>query len=258
MRLVTSFAAIAVCALGLSEAGAQDSGAYMIPADTPANIRGAVESGARTDEQRARDAGRKPAEVMTLAGIGEGDRIVELAAFGHYYTTMLVEAVGADGHVDMVDMPWTGPFGGDSGMAFDAAHDNASYHQVDYNEMELPSDVDSVLCVLFYHDLHRDNEADTVDTADMNARIFAALRPGGTYLIVDHKAEDGSGWRDGTTLHRIGVATIREEVEAAGFELVEDSDLLANPDDDRTLVIRDPAIRGSTDRAVFLFRKPEG
>lgn len=256
MRLVTSFAAVAVCALGLSEAGAQDSGAYMIPADTPANIRAAVESAARTDAQRARDAGRKPAEVMTLAGIGEGDHIVELAAFGHYYTTMLVEAVGSEGHVEMVDMPWTGRFGGEGAMAFDAAHDNATYHQVHYNEMELPSDVDSVLCVLFYHDLQRDNEADSVDTADMNARIFAALRSGGTYLIVDHNAEAGSGWRDGTTLHRMEAATIREEVEAAGFELVEESDLLANPADDHTLGMRDPAIRGQTDRTVFVFRKP--
>ena len=257
MRLVTSFAAIAVCALGLSVAGAQDTGAYMIPAETPANIRSAVESSARADAQRARDAGRKPAEIMTLAGIGEGDRIIELAAFGHYYTTMLVEAVGPDGHIDMVDMPWTNGFGGDAARAFDAAHDNATYHQVHYNEADLPGDVDIVLCILFYHDLHRDNDADTVDTADMNARILAALKPGGTYLIVDHKAEDGSGWRDGTTLHRMGVETIREEVTAAGFELVEDSDLLANPDDDRTLVVRDPAIRGNTDRAVFVFRKPE-
>ena len=256
MRPVTSLATVAMCALGLSQAGAQDSGDYMIPADTPANIRGAVESSARTDQQRARDAGRRPAEVMTLAGIDEGDTVVELAAFGHYYTTMLVEAVGSDGHVHMVDMPWTGPFGGESGMAVDAANDNATYHQVHYNEMELPSDVDTVMCVLFYHDLHRDNEADTVDTADMNARIFAALRSGGTYLIVDHNAEDGSGWRDGTTLHRIDPGTIRAEVEAAGFELVEDSDLLANPDDDRTLGMRDPAIRGNTDRAVFVFRKP--
>ncbi|WP_428099871.1 class I SAM-dependent methyltransferase [Candidatus Rariloculus sp.] len=257
MRLVTSFAAIAVGTLGLSVAGAQDSGAYMIPADTPANIRSAVESSARSDEQRARDAGRKPAEIMTLAGIGEGDNIIELASFGHYYTTMLVEAVGPDGHVDMVDMPWIEPFGGDPARAFDAAHDNATFHQVHYNEANLPSGVDAVLCVLFYHDLHRDNESDTVDTADMNARIFAALRPGGIYLIVDHKAEDGSGWRDGTTLHRIGVETIREEVAAAGFELVEDSDLLANPDDDHTVVVRDPAIRGNTDRAVLVFRKPE-
>lgn len=256
MRPVKSLAAIAMCALGLSQAGAQDSSDYMIPADTPANILSAVESDARTDDQRARDAGRKPAEVMTLAGIGEGDRIVEFAAFGHYYTTMLVEAVGSDGHVDMVDMPWTGPFGGDAGMAFDAAHDNATYHQVHYNEMELPSDVDAVLNVLFYHDLQRDNEADSVDTADMNARIFAALGSGGTYLIVDHNAEAGSGWRDGTTLHRMEAATIREEVEAAGFELVEESGLLANADDDHTLVIRDPAIRGQTDRTVFVFRKP--
>ena len=90
----------------------------------------------------------------------------------------------------------------------------------------------------------------------MNARVFAALKPGGTYLIVDHKAEDGSGWRDATTLHRIDAQTIIDEVTAVGFELAVNSDMLANPADGRTLNMRDPAIRGSTDRAVFVFRRP--
>lgn len=258
MRLITSFAGIAVLALSLSQANAQGSGSYMIPSDTPANIRRAVESSARTDEQRARDAGRKPAEIMTLAGIGEGDHIIELAAFGHYYTTMLVEAVGPGGQVDMVDMPWTDRFGGEAARAFAAAHDNATYTQVHYNEANLANDVDAVLCVLFYHDLQRDTAADSVDTADMNTRIFAALKPGGTYLIVDHQGEDGSGWRDGTTIHRMGIDTIREEVTAAGFELARESDVLANPNDDRSVSIRAPGTRGNTDRAVLVFRKPGG
>ena len=182
--------------------------------------------------------------------------VIEFAAFGHYYTTLLVDAVGADGHVEMVDMPWTERFGGEPGRALAAAHDNATYTQVHYNEAELPDEVDAVTMVLFYHDLSRESAEEDVDTADMNARVFASLKPGGTYLIIDHKAEDGSGWRDAMTLHRIDAQAIIDEVTASGFELAVTSDLLANPSDGRTLNMRDPSIRGGTDRAVLVFRKP--
>ena len=231
--------------------------AYVIPADTPAHIRRAVESDARSAEQRARDVNRKPAETLTLIGLEEGDRIVEFASFGHYYTTILVDAVGASGHVYMIDMPWTDRFGGEGARAFDAAHDNATYMQVHYNQMELPRDIDVAMMVLFYHDLQRNDPEQTVDTADMNRRIYEALAPGGVYVVIDHSAEDGSGWRDAMTLHRIDKQTVIDEVTAAGFELEMDSDLLANPDDDRKLNMRDPEIRGETDQFFLVFRKPQ-
>jgi predicted methyltransferase len=251
MRLICATAIVLMLTLGPSRAQSPEGG-YMVPPDTPANIRRAVESNARSDADRARDAGRKPAEILRLAEIEEGDHVVELASFGHYYTTMLVDAVGPDGRVDMIDMPWTDRFGGEGARTFDAAHENAMYTQVHYNEMQLPEGVDTVMNVLFYHDLLTDD----VDTADMNSRIFDALRPGGIYLVVDHRAEDGSGWRDAGTLHRIDANTIREEVTAAGFVLERDSDLLVNPADDHTLSVRAPEVRGNTDRAVLVFRKP--
>ena len=87
-------------------------------------------------------------------------------------------------------------------------------------------------------------------------KIFNALKPGGIYLVIDHKAEDGSGWRDAGTIHRMGVDTIKQEVLGAGFELALDSDLLANPADDRTKMVFAPGTRGTTDQAFFIFRKP--
>jgi predicted methyltransferase len=195
-----------IATVGLAANHSNAQGSYSVPANAPAAIKRAIESSARSAEQRARDADRKPAETLMLAQINEGARVIELASFGHYYTTILTEAVGASGHVYMVDMPWTEPFGGAAARAFDAAHANATYTQANYNQMELPQNVDAVLNVLFYHDLTRDN----VDTADMNRRIFAALKPGGIYLVIDHKAADGSGWRDASTLHRITGARRRQ------------------------------------------------
>lgn len=253
VRSASVLAAAAAAALGFGGRAAGQEG-YAIPPDTPAHIRRAVESTARPAEHRERDANRKPAEVLTLAGLEEGHHVIELGSFGHYYTTMLVEAVGSAGHVDMYDPPFTERFGGEAARAFDAAHDNATYHLEDYDAVELPADVDLVLNVLFYHDL----QPNGIDTAGLNAKIFDALKPGGAYLIIDHKAEDGSGWRDAGTIHRMGVETIIEEVTAAGFELEVDSDLLAHPEDDRTAMVFAPGTRGATDRAVLLFRKPGG
>lgn len=256
MREIIGTMAVCGFVLGAGMAGAQDSAGYMAPAGTPENIKRAIESDARSDEQHARDSNRKPAEILTLSAIEEGDHVIELASFGHYYTTLLVEAVGADGHVYMVDMPWTDSFGGEGARAFDDANDNATFTQAHYNEMDLPDNVDAVTLVLFYHDLTRESADQSADAADMNARIFSALKPGGTYLVIDHNAEGGSAWRDATTLHRIDGQTIIDEVTAAGFELAVNSDVLANPADDHTLGMRDPAIRGRTDRAVLVFRKP--
>jgi predicted methyltransferase len=253
MRLLISVAAVGALVLGADPVGAQG---YIVPSGTAANIKRAIESPARMEEQRARDAARKPAEILTLAGIEDGDRVIEFASFGHYYTTLLVEAVGPSGHVHMVDMPWTEPFAGGPARAFDAAHANATFTLIHFNRAELPRNIDVALMVLFYHDLKTQSGEQSVDTADMNARILAALRPGGTFLVVDHKAADFAGWRDVESLHRIDEATIIQEVTAAGFELVASSNILANPDDDHSLNMRDPAIRGRTDRAVLVFRKP--
>jgi predicted methyltransferase len=256
MRSLRSTLAAAAVLLALADAGAQAPAAYSVPATTPANLKRAVESPSRPAEQRAADVNRKPAETLMLAEIGDGDRVVELAAFGHYWTNMLVEAVGSSGHVYMVDMPWTDRFGGEAARAFDTAHANATYTQAHYNQMQLPTNVDAVLMVQFYHDLKRNNAAESVDTADMNRKIFAALKPGGIYLVIDHNAEAGSGWRDASTLHRIDPAAIKSEVTAAGFELATDSTLLANAADDRKQSMRAEGLRGRTDQAVLVFRKP--
>jgi len=247
LNVVAAGAALAALA-----ATAQEIETYVVPPDTPANILRAVESPERPEEQRARDVSRKPAEILTMAAIDPGDHVIEIAGFGQYYTQLLAAAVGPDGRVDVYDLPYTERFAGEASREFAAAHPNVTYRQEDYNAADFPENIDAVFNVLYYHDLLPND----VDTAAMNAKLFDALEPGGIYLIVDHKAEDGSGWRDAATIHRMDVATIREEVTAAGFELVLESDILSHPEDDRTQMVFSPGVRGGTDRAVFVFRKP--
>ncbi|HST90663.1 MAG TPA: hypothetical protein VLJ13_00520, partial [Brevundimonas sp.] len=95
-----------------------------------------------------------------------------------------------------------------------------------------------------------------VDVARMNAAVFAALKPGGLYVILDHDAAAGAGVSVAGTLHRIEAAELRRQVEAAGFIFEGESDAVRVPADDRTLSVFDETIRGRSDRFVYRFRKP--
>ncbi len=238
------------CASALAE----DAPAYNLPAGTPAYIRAAIDDPARTPEQKARDANRKPAELLMMSEIRPGNTVVEFASFGQYFTTFLADIVGPCGKVYMYDLPYTEKRAGDASRAFVAAHPNAQYQLADYNTLELPQKVDEVFMVLYYHDLF----INKIDAANLDGRIFKALKPGGIFLVVDHNAVPGSGTTDTPKLHRIDPAVIRREVTAAGFKLVKESDLLAHPGDDHTQIVFSPGLRGLTDQTVFVFRKPKG
>ena len=95
-----------------------------------------MESPARTPEQKARDANRKPAEVLALSGVKPGDRVVEFASFGQYFTTLVSDIVGEKGMVYMYDLPYTEARAGAASRAFVAAHPNARYELVDYNDVD--------------------------------------------------------------------------------------------------------------------------
>ena len=222
------------------------------PPKVPAFIQEAVDNPARSAAQRIRDPNRKPGETLALAGLKPGDKVIELASFGQYYTDILAPAVGPSGHVYMYDMPYLEARTGAASRAFVDKHPNSEFKVVKFDEADFPGNVDLEAIVLYYHDL-RPNK---VDTAKLDAKLFAALKPGGRLLIVDHKADAGSGWRDAGTIHRIGVETIVQELTAAGFRLRVDSNLLANPGDDHHKMIFSPDERGHTDQAVFVFDKP--
>jgi predicted methyltransferase len=225
---------------------------YVMPAGIPDYIRKAVESKDRPAAATARDANRKPAELLALSGVKPGDRVIEFASFGQYFTTLISDIAGAKGMVYMIDLPYTEARSGAASRAFVAAHPNARYELVDYNAVELPQNIDVVFNVLYYHDL----PLNKIDVAALNAKILKSLKPGGVFFIIDHNAAPGSGTRDTEKLHRIDPAIIKAEVLKAGFELVEESKLLAYPTDDHTQMVFAPGLRGMTDQSVFKFRKP--
>jgi predicted methyltransferase len=231
------------------------------PAPTAADdYRAIVATPDRTDGDRALDAGRNPAALLAFAGIRPGMRVAELMAGGGYTTELLARAVAPDGRVwaqnnrlildRFAATPWS------QRLARPALRDVV---RVD-RELEDPlppdaHDLDVVVMVLFYHDTVWMG----VDRDRMNRAVYAHLRPGGLYVIVDHSGRPGTGTSEVKTLHRIDEATVRAELERAGFRLARTADFLRNPDDPRDWNDSPSAAgarRGTSDRFVLAYERP--
>jgi predicted methyltransferase len=122
-------------------------------------------------------------------------------------------------------------------------------------EQPVPADLtsnglDLVTLMFNYHDLGFMN----VDRGQMNRAVFAALKPGGMYVIADHSGRPGTGISESGTLHRIEESFLRKEVEAAGFKLAEEGTFLRNPSDPRDKNTPDPP--QPKDEFVLKFVKP--
>jgi predicted methyltransferase len=217
-------------------------------------ILAAVADPARPAEDVARDASRKPAEMLAFAGVRPGDRVAELAPGGGYYTRILARAVGPKGKVyAFVSKGFAAREGAmDKLKATLAPYPNVEIVVGDYTAMTFPEPVDLVWTSENYHDFHN---GPTANVAALNQAAFAALKKGGRYYIEDHAAP-GTGVGATSTLHRIDPAAVRSEVAAAGFQLEAESTVLANKDDPHTAKVDDPAIRGHTDKFAMRFRKP--
>jgi predicted methyltransferase len=221
----------------------------------PANIAAALADSGRPAADSARDAARHPGEMLAWAGVKPGDKVADFIMGGGYFTRILAKAVGPGGHVWAYQPAEFIKFRAayaDEQKAVAGAYPNVTPIDTPFAALKLPDHLDLVLTVQNYHDLHlKPFAAD--NAAKMDAEIYRALRPGGTFVVVDHV---GAAGVDIDKLHRIEPAQVRKEVEAAGFRLVGESDLLRNPADPHTDNVFNPAIRGKTDQFAMKFRKP--
>ena len=205
----------------------------------------------RPPEDVARDADRKPAELLAFAGVRKGMKIAELAPGGGYFTRILTGAVGPTGHVYAVA-------GKPSPALQELAQKrpNLTVLAAAPGTIPVPDQVDLVWTTLNYHDF-KNNKLPVGDAAQSyDAQALKTLKPGGVYLIVDHEAAPGAGATQTATLHRIEDSVVQREVIAAGFKLDAQSDLLRHPADDHTAKVQESGIRGKTDQFILKFRKP--
>jgi predicted methyltransferase len=234
------------------------SGGLAAAAAVSPTVSAALADKARPAEDTARDAARKPGELLDWAGVRSGEKVADLIMGGGYFTRILSTAVGPNGHVWAYQpaefIQFKASYGEDQKKVA-AAYANVTPLTSTLGALDLPDGLDLVLTVQNYHDLHLPPfPKDTA--AKVNAEVFKSLKPGGVYVVVDHVAVAGSGLEAAGKVHRIDPAIVQKEVEAAGFKLEGRNDLLRNPADPHTANVFDPSIRGKTDQFAMKFRKP--
>lgn len=247
----TLLRSLALAAL-LATAACQTAAA---PSPTSDYIVAAIADSARPAADTARDADRKPAEMIAFGEVHPGEKIGELIPGGGYMTRILSKAVGPKGHVYLFSGPprVSGQPQGFQPVLDDTAnYPNLTFIQTDFKTLVAPEKLDLVWTSQNYHDLH--NPGRNIDINVANKAVMDALKPGGLYVVLDHQSAKGVDFDD--KLHRINMQRVKDEVLAAGFEFVAESNVLDNPNDDGTKGVFDASIRGKTDQFILKFRKP--
>lgn len=207
----------------------------------------------RPAEDTARDALRHPREILGFSGVQPGWRVADVGPGGGYYTRLFSVAVGAEGRVFAIDRPNT-PERTRPILAVAPAYPNVTVVQQGYQGWTTDEPLDAIFISQIYHDFHLPQLS--IDVPRLNREMFAALKPGGVLVIIDHSAVDGAPETVTSELHRIDRAQVVREVTAAGFVLEDESDVLRNPADNRSERVFESDIRGRTDQFVLRFRKP--
>jgi predicted methyltransferase len=209
----------------------------------------------RSEADRTNDARRKPTQMLAFSGVRAGMKVLDMGAGGGYSTELLARAVGPAGVVYAQDSKLTTQ--GQANTRFIERAKSPSMKNVvrvlrDYGDPVPPEarNLDLITFFFAYHDTAFMN----VDRANMNRRLFEALKPGGVLVIADHSAQAGAGVSLSRSLHRIEEALLRQEVEAAGFKLAAQADFLRHPEDPRDAIVFRPKV--PVDEFVRKFVKP--
>ncbi len=229
----------------------------------PANVAAAVSAPGRPEAALALDEVRRPAEVLGWLGLEKGDRVLDYFTGTGYYAEIMARAVGPEGRV----IGWNSPsFMGNERVrtalaAISERSPNATFFSTPVTALSFPPEsFDFVMLHLVYHDAYWESAQYNLPRIDPNTvtqAIFAATRPGGTVAVIDHVAGPGRETRaEVEATHRIDPAVVRADFERAGFVFDGESDMLRNMEDDRSVNVFEPSIRGRTDRFVYRFRKP--
>ena len=235
--------------------------AMALAAPPTASMKAAVADTGRPAADTARDENRKPAQMLAFAGITSGKVVVDMLPGGGYFTRIFAKAVEPGGRVYAYISN-----GGDARLKTQGKDPDNQFADLKQTYKNLgvihgpldgfvtPEPVDVVWTSQNYHDMH--NAGMKTDVNAVNKGVFKSLKPGGYYVIIDHKAADGAGDDVTDKLHRIKESTVKQEVEAAGFKLVAEGHDLTFPGDDGSQRVFEAGVRGKTNQFMLKFQKP--
>ncbi len=214
----------------------------------------ALEDAGRPQADKDRDAVREPAEMLAFAGIRPGALVGELIPGGGYFTRIFAKAVAPNGHVYAFN---SAPAAGRPAPAVIAIANDPMYKSNvtavvgPLAEMKAPRPLDVVWTSQNYHDLP------AAQRPAINKAVFDMLKPGGTYIVLDHSAIVGTGtFAAETGKHRIDENQVKLEVLRAGFRFVGENNTLRNPADQRTATVFEKSLNRDTDQFILKFQKP--
>ncbi len=211
----------------------------------------ALNASERPAEDKARDAARKPVQVLEFVDIGAGMTVLDVAASTGWYTEVLSAAVGGDGQVIAQNTVGRRERSEEAINAKAERLGNVTVLFADFGSLNLDAEVDAAITALNMHDFqNRGDEAVQLFLSD----VIKALKPGGVFAVIDHEGDAGA---DNKSLHRLDISTAKEALEKAGFIVEAVSDILDNPADDHTLHMRDESLGRNTDRFLIRARKPK-
>lgn len=214
------------------------------------------------DGQRGADPRRHPAELVALARLKPGDRVLDLIPGNGYWTRIFSKMVGPRGKVYAV---WPKPYADEAvpdvkamqQLSASPAYGNVVTIVEPGAALTAPEPLDVVWTSQNYHDYNDKFMGKPGPMSFVNA-VYRALKPGGRFVVIDHATLEGRGLQDTESLHRIDRAAVIEEVTAGGFRLVGESNALRNPADPKNIPVFDNKIRGRTDQFALVFEKVPG
>lgn len=206
----------------------------------------------------ASDAGRKPAQVLSFLDIKPGMTVLDLFSGGGYYTEMLSTIVGDNGKVIAHTNEAYIPFSGEiyKTRYLDGRLSNTETIVAEADDLELAKNsLDAAIMVLTWHDFmyaDPENGWQAIDENLLLDKLCVAMKPGAVLGLIDHVANSGGDTAQvAKTLHRIDPQVVRNRFANTCFTLDAEAEFLRNDEDDHTLAVFDPSVRGKTDRFVF-------
>jgi predicted methyltransferase len=226
------------------------------PEKFSAVIAAAVSDPARPAGYRAADAFRKPAQTLAFSGVRPGMIVGEFYPAGGYFTRMLSDVVGPSGHIYAIENDhWQDSVKDDKALLAEGKWKNVSIDVQPFGTVKFPKPLDLAWVTQNYHDM-KIAKYGKVDTVAFDRAVYAALKPGGTFFILDHQGAPGLTNAQIEVLHRINRDVVIKEVTSAGFTLAAEGKFLRRSTDDHTKPIFDKSVRGRTDQYALKFIKP--